>query len=44
MEETFQWLIALLIGLPIPALIAGFNKSGFHLKDGFEQKTYKKNK
>ena len=44
MEDTSQWLIALLIGLPIAALLAWFNKSGSDFKDGFEQKTVKKNK
>ena len=44
MEDTFQWLTALLIGLPIAALLAWFNKSGSDFKDGFEQKTEKKNK
>ena len=44
MEDTSQWLIALLIGLPIAALLGWFNKSGSDFKDGFEQKTEKKNK
>ena len=44
MEDTFQWLIALLIGLPIAALLVWFNKPGPDFKDGFEQKTEKKNK
>ena len=39
MEDTSQWQIALLIGLPIAALLAWFNKSGFDSKDGFEQRT-----
>ena len=43
MEDT-QWLVALFIGLPIAALLAWFNKSGSDFKDGFEQKTEKKNK
>ena len=43
MEDSSQWLIALLIGLPIAALIAWFNKSGADLKNGFEQNTEKKN-
>ena len=41
MEDTFQWLTALLIGLPIAALLAWFNKSGSDFKDGFEKKTKK---
>ncbi len=44
MEDTSQWLVALLIGLPIAALLAWFNKSGSDFKDGFEQQTEKKNK
>ena len=44
MEDTSQWLIALLIGLPIAALLAWFNKSGSDFKYGFGQKTEKKNK
>ena len=44
MENTSQWLIALLIGLPMAVLLAWFNKSGSDFKDGFEQKTEKKNK
>tara|TARA_Y100001968_G_scaffold22642_1_gene17833 strand:- start:93 stop:224 length:132 start_codon:yes stop_codon:yes gene_type:complete len=43
MENSSQWLIALLIGLPIATLFAWFNKSGSDFKDGFEQKTEKKN-
>ena len=41
MENTSQWLIAFLIGIPIAALLAWFNKSGSDFKDGFEQKTKK---
>ena len=44
MEDISQWLIALLIGLPIAVLLAWFNNSGSDFKDGFEQKTEKKNK
>tara|TARA_Y100001968_G_C18705310_1_gene413200 strand:- start:273 stop:407 length:135 start_codon:yes stop_codon:yes gene_type:complete len=44
MEDTSQWLIALLIGLPIAALLTWFNKSGTDFRDGFEQKNEKKNK
>ena len=44
MADTSQSLIALLIGLPVAALLAWFNKSGSDFKDGFEQKTEKKNK
>ena len=44
MEDTSQWLIDLLIVLPIAALLAWFNKSGSDFKEGFEQKTEKKNK
>ena len=43
MEDT-QWLIALLIGLPIAALLAWFNKSGSDFKNGFEQRVEKKDK
>ena len=44
MEDTSQWLIALLIGLADSALLAWFNKSGSDFKYDFEQKTEKKNK
>ena len=44
MEYSSQWLIALLIGLPITTFLAWFNKSGSDFKDSFEQKTEKKNK
>ena len=44
MEDTSQWLIALLIGLPIAALLAWFNKSGSDFKYGFDKKAEKKNK
>tara|TARA_B100000579_G_scaffold249809_1_gene205383 strand:- start:1591 stop:1725 length:135 start_codon:yes stop_codon:yes gene_type:complete len=44
MEYTSQWLIAISIGLTIAALLAWFNKSSSGFKDGFEQKTEKKNK
>ena len=44
MEDTSQWLIAFLLGLPIAALLAWFNKSGSDFKDGFNQKKEKKNK
>ena len=44
MEDTYQWLVALWIGLPKAALLSWFNKSGSDFKDGFEQKTEKKNK
>jgi hypothetical protein len=44
MEDTYQWLVALLIRLPIASLLAWLNKSGSDFKDGFEQKTEKKNK
>ena len=44
MENSSQWLIAFAIGLPIAALLGWFNKSGSDFKDGFEQKTEKKNK
>ena len=43
MEDISQWRIALLIGIPIAAFLAWFNKSGSDFKDGFEKKT-KKNK
>ena len=42
MEDIFQWTLALLIGLPIAALLSWFNKSGSDFKNGFEQKTEKK--
>ena len=41
MEDTSQWLIAFLTGLPIAALPAWFIKLGFDFKNGFEQKTEK---
>jgi len=44
MEDNSQWLVAFLIGLPTAALLAWFNKSGSDFKNGFEQKTEKKNK
>ena len=44
MEDTSQWGIALLIGVPLAALVAWFNKSGSDFKDGFKRKTEKKNK
>ena len=44
MEDNSQWLVAFFIGLPIAALLAWFNKSGSDFKNGFEQKTEKKNK
>ena len=44
MENTFQWVIALLIGIPIAAFLAWFNKSGSDFKDGFEKKTEKNKK
>ena len=43
MEDTSQWGIALLIGIPIAVFLAWFNKSGSDFKDGFAKKT-KKNK
>ena len=43
MENTSQWPIALLKGLPIAALLAWFNKSGSDFKGGFEKKTLRKN-
>ena len=43
MEDTSQWIIGLLIGIPIAAFLAWFNKSGSDFKDGFE-KTTEKNK
>ena len=44
MENTSQWGIALLIGIPIAAFLAWFNQSGSDFKDGFEKKIKKKNK
>ena len=43
MENTAQWGIAILLGMPIAAFLAWFNKSGSDFKDGFVKKT-KKNK
>ena len=44
MKDTSQWGIALLIGVPLAALVAWFNKSGSDFKHGFERTTEKKNK
>ena len=44
MENTSQWGIALLIGIPIAAFLAWFNKSGSDFKDGFEKNTKKSKK
>ena len=38
MEESAQWGLALLVGIPIAVGLAWFNKSGSDFKDGFEQK------
>ena len=43
MEESAQWVLALLVGIPIAVGLAWFNKSGSDFKDEFEQKE-KKNK
>ena len=43
MEDSSQWVIGLLIGIPIAVFLAWFNKSGSDFKDGFAKKT-KKNK
>tara|TARA_Y100001968_G_scaffold287387_1_gene288745 strand:- start:1329 stop:1514 length:186 start_codon:yes stop_codon:yes gene_type:complete len=40
-EDISQWLIALLIGLPIAALLAWFNKSGYVLKMDLSRKQRK---
>ena len=39
MEESAQWGLALLVGIPIAVFLAWFNKSGSDFKDGFEKKT-----
>ena len=45
MEESAQWGLALLVGIPIAVALAWFNKSGSDFKDGFERKPKeKKNK
>ena len=44
MEDIFQWIIAFLIGVPITAFLAWFDKSGFDFNDGFGQKIESKNK
>ena len=38
MDEKSQWVIAALIGIPIAAFLAWFNKSGSDFKAGFEPK------
>ena len=42
MEESAQWGLALLVGIPIAVALAWFNKSGADFKDGFEQKKQRK--
>ena len=42
MEESAQWGLALLVGIPIAVGLAWFNKSGSDFKDGFEQKPREK--
>ena len=37
MEDTSQWILALLIGIPMAVFLAWFNKSGSDFKDGFEK-------
>ena len=44
MEDTSQWVIALLIGIPIAVFFAWFNKSGSDFRNGFEEKTQKNRK
>ena len=44
MEESAQWGLALLVGIPIVVFFAWFNKSGSDFKDGFEQKPKEKKK
>ena len=44
MENTSQWGIALLIGIPIAAFLAWFNKSGSDFRNGFEEKKQKNKK
>ena len=43
MEDTSEWGLALLIGIPMAVFLAWFNRSGSDFKDGFENKR-KKNK
>tara|TARA_Y100001968_G_scaffold265649_1_gene254883 strand:+ start:107 stop:223 length:117 start_codon:yes stop_codon:yes gene_type:complete len=38
MEDTSQWLIAFLIGLPVAALLAWFNKSGSDFRMALSRK------
>tara|TARA_Y100001968_G_scaffold319722_1_gene351667 strand:- start:300 stop:596 length:297 start_codon:yes stop_codon:yes gene_type:complete len=38
MEESAQWGLALLVGIPIAIFLAWFNKSGSDFKDGFQKK------
>ena len=42
MEDTSQWVLAFLIGIPMAAFLGWFNKSGSDFKEGFEYKTKKK--
>ena len=44
MENNSQWGIALLIGIPIAAFFAWFNKSGSDFRNGFDTKTQKNKK
>ena len=44
MEETLQWELALLVGIPIAVSLAWFNKSGSDFKDGFKNQQKKKKK
>ena len=44
MEESAQWGLALLVGIPIAVFLAWFNKSGSDFKDGFDQKQKEKKK
>ena len=44
MEESAQWGLALLVGIPIAVFLAWFNKSGSDFKDGFDKKTNEKKK
>ena len=44
MENTSQWVIALLIGIPIAVFLAWFNKSGSDFRNTFEVKKQKNKK
>jgi len=44
MENTSQWRIALLTGIPIAAFFTLFNKSVSDFRNGFDKKTQKNKK